>query len=62
MIPSWPVAVLLVWLALLLGIPATASTASAATGTGYVALGNLAETPFPVDIYLYSSGDSSPQI
>jgi len=56
------VAVLLAFFALLLGIPAAASTASASTGTGYVALGNLSETPSPVDIYLYSSGDSSPQL
>jgi len=45
--------------ALLLAIPASAS---AAANTGFVSLGNLSASPTPVDIYLYSSGDSSPQI
>ena len=48
------------FLALLLGIPAAASASSTAASTGWVSLGNLSETPSPVDVYLYSSGDSSP--
>ncbi len=57
----WRPAVLLAISALLVGIPASASAAPAATGTGYVSLGNLSQNPTPVDIYLYSSGDSSPK-
>ncbi len=57
----WRPAVLLAFSALLVGIPAGASASSAATGTGWIALGNLSETPSPVDVYLYSSGSSSPQ-
>jgi hypothetical protein len=45
--------------ALLVAIPASAS---AAGNTGFVSLGNLSASPSPVDIYLYSSGDSSPQV
>jgi serine/threonine protein kinase len=37
------------------------SSGPVATGTGWVSLGNLSENPSPVDIYLYSSGDSSPR-
>ncbi len=58
----WRVTVLLAFLALLVGIPAVSSSAAAATTTGYVALGNLSQTPSPVDVYLYSSGNSSPQL
>jgi WD40 repeat protein len=57
----WRPAVLLACSALLAGIPASASASSAATSTGFVALGNLSQTPTPVDVYLYSSGASSPQ-
>ena len=57
----WRPAVLLAFSALLVGVPATAS-ASAARSTGWVSLGNLSETPSPVDVYLYTSGDSSPQL
>src|SRR6516225_7737659 len=60
-ITFWRPAVLLAFSALLLGIPASASAAPLAAGTGWVSLGNLSETPSPVDIYLYSSGNSSPQ-
>jgi hypothetical protein len=60
-IRRWRSAVLLAFSALLVGIPASAP-ASAATSTGWVSLGNLSETPSPVDVYLYSSGDSSPQL
>jgi len=54
--------VLLALSALLVGIPASASAAPAAASTGFVSLGNLSESPSPVDIYLYSSGASSPQL
>ena len=37
------------------------SARPAAIGFGWVSLGNLSETPSPVDVYLYSSGNSSPQ-
>jgi Domain of unknown function (DUF4397) len=57
----WRPAVLLACSALLVGIPASASASSAATSTGFVALGNLSQTPTPVDVYLYPSGASSPQ-
>src|SRR5580693_8672234 len=57
----WRPAVLLALSALLVGIPASASAAPAAANTGFVSLGNLSESPCPVDIYLYSSGNSSPQ-
>ena len=56
----WQPAVLLAFSALLVATPASAS-ASAAASTGWVSLGNLSETPSPVDVYLYSSGNSSPQ-
>jgi serine/threonine-protein kinase len=32
-----------------------------AASTGFISLGNLSQDPTPVDVYLYSSGDSSPQ-
>jgi hypothetical protein len=56
----WGPVVLLAFSALLVGIPASASAAPVASGTGFVALGNLSENPTPVDVYLYSSGSSSP--
>ena len=34
----------------------------AALGFGWVSLGNLSQTPSLVDVYLYSSGNSSPQL
>ena len=37
------------------------SARPAAIGFGWVGLGNLSETPSLVDVYLYSSGSSSPQ-
>ena len=55
----WLSAVFLGFSAVLVAIPASAS---AAAGTGFISLGNLSETPSPVDVYLYSSGDSSPQV
>jgi len=54
---------LLACLALLLGITAAAASASsAATSVGFISLGNLSSTPSPVDVYVYSSADSSPMI
>src|SRR5580700_6323325 len=57
----WRPAVLLACSALLAGIPASASASAATASTGFIALGNLSQTPTPVDVYLYSSGGSSPQ-
>jgi uncharacterized protein DUF4397 len=50
--------------ALLLGIPAaaTASAASAATGTGWIRLAHLSPNTPAVDVYLYSFGNSNAQI
>ena len=39
----------------------SASSGPPAASTGFVSLGNLSQDPSPVDVYLYSSGDSSPQ-
>jgi len=60
-IRPWRLAVLLAFSTLLVGLPASASASSAAASTGSVSLGNLAQPPSPVDIYLYPSGSSSPQ-
>ena len=60
-IGPWRSAVLLAFSALLVGVPASASASAAAASTGWVSLGNLSETPSPVDVYLYSSGNSSPE-
>src|SRR5579859_6373889 len=57
----WRPAVLLAFSALLVGIPASASAAPAAGSTGFISLGNLSESPSPVDVYLYPAGSSSPQ-
>jgi len=51
---------LLAFSALVLGIPAAASASSSAASTGWIRLGNL--TTSPVDAYVYSSGNPSPQI
>jgi hypothetical protein len=50
--------------ALVLGIPAaaTASAASAASGTGWIRLAHLSPNTPPVDVYLYSFGNSNAQI
>jgi len=53
--------VLLAFLALLLGIPVTASASYAAASSGWIRVGNLSATTSAVDVYVYSSGDSSPQ-
>jgi Domain of unknown function (DUF4397) len=47
---------LLAFLAFLFGIPA--ASASAATNTGWVRLGNLSPTTSAVDVYVYPSGSS----
>ncbi len=57
----WRAAIGLAALALLFGVPAAAAPSAAAASTGVVRIGNLSEPPTPVDVYLYSSGDSSPQ-
>ena len=54
-------AALLALLTLLLGIFVTASTSYAAAGSGWIRLGNLSASTSAVDIYVYASGDSSPQ-
>ena len=52
-----------IWLmavpALLLGIPVTASAATASAGTGWVRLAHLSPNTPAVDVYLYSFGDPS---
>ncbi len=50
--------------ALLLGSPAaaTASAASATTGTGWIRLAHLSPNTPPVDVYLYSFGNSDAEI
>ena len=54
-------AVLLAFLAILLGIPLTAPASYAAASTGWIRLGNLSATTSAVDVYVYSSGDPSPR-
>src|ERR1700680_4462963 len=50
--------------ALLLGIPAAtaAYASSATTGTGWIRLTHLSPNTPPVDVYLYSFGNSNAQI
>jgi Domain of unknown function (DUF4397) len=49
--------------ALLIGIPAAAASASSATtGTGWIRLAHLSPNTPPVDVYLYSFGNSNAQI
>ena len=50
--------------ALLLGIPAaaSASASSATAGTGWIRLAHLSPNTPPVDVYLYSFGNSNAQI
>ncbi len=50
---------LLAFLALLVGIPATATASSAATSNGWIRLGNLSPATSPVDVYVYPSGNST---
>jgi len=54
-------AVLFAFLAVLIGIPVTASASYAAASSGWIRVGNLSATTSAVDIYVYSSGDSSPR-
>jgi hypothetical protein len=57
------IAMLLAASALLLGIPAAvASASSATTGTGWIRLAHLSPNTPPVDVYLYSFGNSNAQI
>ena len=49
--------------AVLLGIPAVAASASSATtGTGWIRLAHLSPNTPPVDVYLYSFGNTNAQI
>jgi uncharacterized protein DUF4397 len=54
-------AVLLACLTVLLGMTVTASASYAAAGSGWIRVGNLSASTSAVDIYVYASGDSSPQ-
>jgi hypothetical protein len=54
-------AVLLAFLALLIGIPVTASASFAAASSGWIRVGNLSATTSAVDVYVYSSGASIPE-
>jgi hypothetical protein len=54
-------AVLFAFLALLISIPVTASASYAAASSGWIRVGNLSASTSAVDVYVYSSGDSSPQ-
>ena len=57
------IAMLLAASALLLGIPAAvASASSATTSTGWIRLAHLSPNTPPVDVYLYSFGNSTAQI
>jgi hypothetical protein len=55
------VKVLLAFLVLMLSIPVTAPASYAAASSGWIRLGNLSASTSAVDVYVYSSGDSSPQ-
>jgi Domain of unknown function (DUF4397) len=55
-------AVLLAFLALLIGIPASASAADAAASNGWIRLGNLSATTSAVDVYVYPAGDPTPRL
>lgn len=55
-------AALLAFVTLLLGLTVTASASyAAAASSGWIRLGNLSASTSAVDVYVYSSGDSSPQ-
>jgi hypothetical protein len=56
------VAVLLAFLALLIGIPATASASYAVASSGWIRLGNLSATTSAVDVYVYPAGNSTPRL
>lgn len=53
---------LLAALALLLGIPAAATASAATASTGWIRLAHLSPNTPPVDVYLYSFGNSTAQI
>jgi hypothetical protein len=46
----------------MLGIPAAATASYAATSSGWVSFGNLAQTPSAVDVYLYPAGSATTQL
>jgi Domain of unknown function (DUF4397) len=48
--------------ALALGVPVAASASAAATSTGWIRLAHLSPNTPPVDVYLYSFGNSTAQI
>jgi hypothetical protein len=54
--------IVLAFLALLLGVGAATAAASSAASDGWIRLGNLSANPAPVDMYVYASGNSTPQI
>jgi Domain of unknown function (DUF4397) len=54
-------AALLGFLTLLVGLTVTASASYAAAGSGWIRVGNLSASTSPVDVYVYASGDSSPE-
>jgi hypothetical protein len=54
--------VLLAFVVLLFSIPVSAAASYAAAGSGWIRLGNLSATTSAVDVYLYPSGDSDPQL
>ena len=57
------ITMLLAAVVLLLGVPvAAASASSATTGTGWIRLAHLSPDTPPVDVYLYSFGNSNAQI
>jgi hypothetical protein len=56
------VAVLLAFLALLIGIPATATASYAAASSGWIRLGNLSATTSAADMYVYPAGNSTPRL
>jgi hypothetical protein len=53
---------MLALLALLIGIPATASASYAAASSGWIRLGNLSATTSAVDMYVYPAGNSTPRL
>jgi hypothetical protein len=55
-------AVLLAFLALLIGIPVTASASFAAASSGWIRIGNLSATTSAVDVYVYPAGNSTPRL
>jgi hypothetical protein len=61
-ITRWRAGALLAALALMLGITAAATASNAATSNGWISVGNLAQTPSAVDVYLYPTGSTSAQV